>query len=156
MVLEEDWSGGGVFFYLHQNILSTHLTPLLIFTYPISSPPFKSYFYQIENLGDDDDGQIEYSSADIPATSLITFTPRPLRNLSPVDELSSLSPLIEAKLSNLAGEETPQIYSLCGKGARSSFRVLRHGIEVSEVAVSELPGNPSAVWTVKTNVRGEV
>ena len=28
-------------------------------------------------------------------------------------------------------------------------RVLRRGLEVSEMAVSKLPGNPNAVWTVK-------
>jgi len=27
--------------------------------------------------------------------------------------------------------------------------------QVSEMAVSELPGNPNAVWTVKRNVEGE-
>jgi splicing factor 3B subunit 3 len=27
--------------------------------------------------------------------------------------------------------------------------VLRHGLAVSEMAVSELPGNPNAVWAVK-------
>ena len=27
-------------------------------------------------------------------------------------------------------------------------------LQVSEMAVSELPGNPNAVWTVKTNIAG--
>lgn len=43
----------------------------------------------------------------------------------------------------------------CGRGPRSSLRVLRHGLEVSEMAVSELPGNPNAVWTVKKRVDGQ-
>lgn len=42
----------------------------------------------------------------------------------------------------------------CGRGPRSSIRVLRHGLEVSEMAVSELPGNPNAVWTVKRRIDG--
>ncbi|KAH8050148.1 hypothetical protein JL722_11525 [Aureococcus anophagefferens] len=42
-----------------------------------------------------------------------------------------------------------EVYALCGKGHRSSLRVLRHGVAVSEMAVSELPGRPSAVWTVR-------
>jgi len=33
--------------------------------------------------------------------------------------------------------------------------VLRHGLEVSEMAVSELPGNPDAVWTVKKKADGK-
>ena len=44
---------------------------------------------------------------------------------------------------------------LCGRGPRSTLRVLRHGLEVSEMAKSELPGNPSAVWTVKRRADGE-
>ena len=54
----------------------------------------------------------------------------------------------------LANEDTPQLYALCGRSARSSLRVLRHGLEVSEMAVSELPGNPNAVWTVRKRADG--
>lgn len=68
--------------------------------------------------------------------------------------MESLSPLIDSAVLNLTDEDTPQIYALCGKGARSSFRILRHGLEVSEIAATELPGNPSAVWTVRGSVSG--
>lgn len=54
-----------------------------------------------------------------------------------------------------ANEDTPQLYALCGRGPRSSLRVLRHGLEVSEMAVSELPGNPNAVWTVRKRADGK-
>lgn len=57
-------------------------------------------------------------------------------------------------VADLANEDTPQVYLLCGRGPRSSVRVLRHGLEVSEMAVSELPGNPNAVWTVKKRIDG--
>lgn len=111
--------------------------------------------YQIENLGDDEDNQLELSSNDFEQNGILDlskvsaqFSPRVLRNLSPVDEMESFSPLIEAKVLNLTEEETPQIYALCGKGSRSTFRILRHGLEVNEIAVTELPGVPSAVWTI--------
>ena len=55
----------------------------------------------------------------------------------------------------LANEDTPQLYSACGRGPRSTLRVLRHGLEVTEMAVSELPGNPNAVWTVKKRADGK-
>ncbi|KAJ3040626.1 Splicing factor 3B subunit 3 [Rhizophlyctis rosea] len=116
------------------------------------------YLYQIENLGDDEEDQPEFQSAETPEDvddHTAVFVPRPLRNLSPVDELESLSPLIDAKVANPNNEETPQIYALCGRGSRSSFRILRHGLEVSEMAVSELPGNPNAVWTVKSSASDE-
>ena len=44
---------------------------------------------------------------------------------------------------------------MCGRGPRSSLRVLRHGLEVSEMAVSDLPGSPNAVWTVKTSIHDD-
>ena len=64
-------------------------------------------------------------------------------------------PLIDATVANLRpDDDSPQILTLCGRGARSSVRMLRHGLEVVEVAVSELPGNPNAVWTVKLDSKG--
>ena len=53
------------------------------------------------------------------------------------------------------GGSLAQLYAVCGRGPRSSLRVLRHGLEVSEMAVSELPGNPNAVWTVKRRMDDE-
>ena len=118
-------------------------------------------FYQIENLGDDDIEQVEYQSTEFShldpsssTTQLVEFQPRELRNVSLVDEMESLVPLTDFKVLNLTGEDTPQIYTLCGKGPRSSFRILRHGLEVSELAVSELPGSPTAVWTLRASTEG--
>ncbi|KAI8905226.1 CPSF A subunit region-domain-containing protein [Gorgonomyces haynaldii] len=94
--------------------------------------------YQIESLGEDD-----------PEDKI--FVPHALQNVQPVDELDSMSPLTDAIVENLLQEDTPQIYALCGRSNRSTFRIVRHGLQVNEIAVSELPGNPSAVWTCKTN-----
>jgi splicing factor 3B subunit 3 len=57
--------------------------------------------------------------------------------------------LMDCKVANLTEEDAPQIYSICGTGARSTFRTLKHGLDVSEIVESELPGVPSAVWTTK-------
>eukprot|EP00958_Prasinococcus_capsulatus_P017369 scaffold1954_cov364-Prasinococcus_capsulatus_cf.AAC.4 len=81
----------------------------------------------------------------------VFFSPRPLKNLLLIDELDSLSPIVDMKVADLRGEETPQIYTACGRGPRSSLKILRPGLSVAEMAVSPLPGNPSAVWTVKTS-----
>lgn len=83
------------------------------------------------------------------------FRPRTLKNLLLVDDIESLSPVLDAKVLEMAGEETPQIYALCGRGGRSTLRTLRHGLAVSEMAVSELPSNPSAVWTVRADDKAE-
>ena len=46
-------------------------------------------------------------------------------------------------------EEIPQLYVMCGRGARSTLRVLRPGLAATEIAVSPLPGNPTGIWTIK-------
>jgi splicing factor 3B subunit 3 len=83
------------------------------------------------------------------------FRPRPLENLVLQDEISSLDPLLDAKVLNLFNSDTPQIYTLCGRGARSTFRILRHGLEAEETVSSDLPGIPNAVWTTKLKEDGE-
>lgn len=121
-----------------------------------SASEFGNHFlYQISHLGDDDD-EPEFSSAmPLEEGDTFFFQPRPLKNLVMVDEMECLSPILHCQIADLANEDTPQLYSLCGRGPRSSLRVLRHGLEVSEMAVSELPGNPNAVWTVKRNITDE-
>ncbi|CAM9850089.1 unnamed protein product, partial [Phaeothamnion confervicola] len=80
------------------------------------------------------------------------FDTRPLRNLAFSDELESLAPVTSMLLTVRAaggGEGAQQVYALCGRGPGSTLRVLRHGLAVTEMARSELPGNPSAVWAVR-------
>lgn len=111
-------------------------------------------FYQFEKLGDDDD-ETEFSSEDYPSDPLepyspAYFHPRPLLNLALVQSIESMNPLMESKVTNLLDEDgAPQIYTICGAGARSSFKTLRHGLSVSELVESELPDKPQAVWTTK-------
>ncbi|KAK4147046.1 CPSF A subunit region-domain-containing protein [Dichotomopilus funicola] len=111
------------------------------------------HFYQFEKLGDDDE-ELEFSSDDFPtdprvAYNPVYFHPRPLENLVLVESLDSMNPLIDCKIANLTEDDAPQIYSVCGNRARSTFRMLKYGLEVSEIVASELPGTPSAVWTTK-------
>lgn len=110
-------------------------------------------FYQFEKLGDDDE-ETEFSSDDYPADPIETYTPayfhpRPLVNLALVQSIDSANPLTDAKVANLLDEDAPQIYSVCGTGARSSFKTLKHGLSISEIVESELPDRPEAVWTTK-------
>jgi len=111
------------------------------------------HFYQFEKLGDDDE-ELEFSSDDFPTDphasfSPVYFYPRPAENLSLVESVSSMNPLIDTKVANLTEDDAPQIFSICGNGARSTFKTLKHGLEVNEIVASELPGIPSAVWTTK-------
>jgi len=113
--------------------------------------------YQFKGVGDDDD--VVASSANLMETEEgfqpVFFRPRRLKNLVRIDPVESLMPIMDMKVSNLFEEETPQIFTLCGRGPRSSLRIVRIGLAVSEMVVSKLPGIPSAVWTVKKNVMDE-
>lgn len=113
------------------------------------------FLYQIAHLGDDDD-EPEFSSAlQLDEGETFYYEARALKNLVLIDEMDSLSPIINSQIADLTNEDTPQLYVACGRSARSTMRVLRHGLEVSEMAVSELPGNPNAVWTVKKRAMDE-
>ena len=72
-----------------------------------------------------------------------------LQNLLLTDDIVSLAPVTDMIVDDIDGGESKQIYTLCGRGHRSSLRVLKHGVSISEMAVSELPGRPTGVWTVK-------
>jgi splicing factor 3B subunit 3 len=85
------------------------------------------------------------------------FNQRGLENLTLVDEMISLDPILDSKVMNLLpNSDSPQIFTACGRGARSTFRMLRHGLEVEEVVSSDLPGIPNAVWTTKLKEDGEL
>jgi splicing factor 3B subunit 3 len=125
----------------------------------VSSQFGNYHFYQFEKLGDDDE-ELEFTSDAFPtdptaAYDPVYFHPRPLENLALVESIDSMNPLLDCKVANLTGEDAPQIYTACGNGARSTFRTLKHGLEVNEIVASELPGIPSAVWTLKLHKGAE-
>ncbi len=111
------------------------------------------HFYQFEKLGDDDEEEEVTSdnfSADPKDTYVpVYFHPRPAQNVNLVEIINSMNPILDCKVANLTEDDAPQIYTICGAGARSTFRTIKHGLEVSEIVESELPGVPSAVWTTK-------
>jgi splicing factor 3B subunit 3 len=83
-----------------------------------------------------------------------TFTPHDLTNLALVDQLENYSEITDGRVLNL-GEEIPQIYASRGRAQNSSFEIMRPGVHVTEVAASELPDEPTGVWTLK-NALGDV
>ena len=88
-------------------------------------------------------------------TDIVTFNPRKLKNLFLIEEIPSLSSINDMIVEDLVNEGAPQIYMTCGRGSRSSLRVLRHGLQVNEMASSPLPGKPIAIWTLKGSMTDE-
>lgn len=110
-------------------------------------------FYQFEKLGDDDN-ETEFDSESFPTDAKepyepIYFQPRAAENVNLVDSIDSMNPILDCKVANLTDEDAPQIYTVSGTGARSTFRTLRHGLEVNDIVDSDLPSVPAAVWTTK-------
>ncbi|MCJ1394468.1 pre-mRNA-splicing factor rse1 [Xylographa bjoerkii] len=119
----------------------------------VASETGDHHFYQFEKLGDDDN-ETEFDSESFPVDPTETYTPvffhpRAAENVNLVDSMPSMNPIMDCKVANLTEEDAPQIYSICGSGARSTFRTLKHGLEVNDIVDSELPSIPSAVWTTK-------
>ena len=78
-----------------------------------------------------------------------------LQNLLLVDDSPSIAPVTDMLVENVTATnelDSTQIYTLCGSGIRSSLRLLRHGLPVTEMATSELPGRPTGVWMVRERV----
>eukprot|EP01134_Creolimax_fragrantissima_P001492 CFRG1492T1 len=123
----------------------------------MSSGEFGNHIlFQIAQLGDENENEPTFDQntpydAETESSQWPTFQPRELTCLVPVDEIESLSPVMDCQIAQLQGSDTSKFFTACGRGPRSTFRTLRHGLEVTEMAVSELPGNPNAVWTVKRN-----
>ncbi|CAM9666346.1 unnamed protein product [Ascophyllum nodosum] len=89
-------------------------------------------------------------SSEAAASVALSFTPSAkLNNLIGTDEVESLAPLTDMLVGDLAREDTPQMYTLCGRGNQSTLRILRHGLAVTELAENDLPGVPSAVFAFK-------
>ena len=82
--------------------------------------------------------------------SIPTFLPRPLKNLDLCDDsVSSLAPIMGLEIGDFQDSRGNQMYTLCGRGARSTMRVLVPGLSAVELAGSILPGNPLSVWTLR-------
>ena len=81
------------------------------------------------------------------------FRPRSLENLVLLDELESLDPILTGRVQTLP--DASLFYAACGRGPKSTFRTLKHGLEVEENGNSDLPSIPNAVWTLKLTENGE-
>ncbi|EGG17647.1 CPSF domain-containing protein [Cavenderia fasciculata] len=82
-------------------------------------------------------------------TEMVFFEPvfEP-RNLVLTATISSLSPIVDFKVADLAQEGTPQMYALSGVSERANLRVLRHGLPITQMVDSQLPGTPAGIWTI--------
>ena len=101
------------------------------------------HLYRFQTTGDARDSLTS-------ATEELSFAPRSsLKNLKVTEKVSNAAPVVQSKLIDLFGEDCPQVYSLCGKSANSTLRVLRHGLAVTEIATSDLPASARRVWCLK-------
>lgn len=115
--------------------------------------------YELESLGDETDDP-QYESSQFPADPTESydppfFKPRALTNLTPVETISSMNPIMDMEVANLTEEDAPQIYTVSGTGARSTFRTTKNALEVLDLIESPLPQQATGVWTTKLTVEDE-
>ncbi|KAL6706046.1 pre-mRNA-splicing factor rse1 [Coniothyrium glycines] len=115
--------------------------------------------YELESLGDETDDPL-FESSQFPVDPEATFAPpyfrpRALANLTAVETIPSLNPIMGMEVANPALEDAPQIYTINGTGGRSSFRTTRNALEVLDLIESPLPQNASDVWTTKLTSEDE-
>lgn len=81
----------------------------------------------------------------------LSFTPSSkLKNLSGADEVESLAPLTDMLVGDLAREDTPQMYTLCGRGNQST---LRYGLLEYIAAALIGPGRKTfSLWCLKNEM----
>jgi splicing factor 3B subunit 3 len=114
----------------------------------ISTFVLSSSYWKVVSLGEKEENPKICSSTD-PESTNVVFFPKPVENLKLVEEWSNLSVISDMLIEDLIGEGNPQIYTLCAAGHRSSLRVLKHGLDVTEVAKPDLPRKALSVWTLK-------
>jgi len=113
--------------------------------------------YLFKSTGDDEENPTVCISQQTPdfekdASLVPQFNPREPINLELRDELQNLAPINDMKVEDLTGEGMAQIYLACGRGAQGTIKALRHGLSVVEMAVSQMPGRPVSVRTLKGNL----
>lgn len=115
--------------------------------------------YELESLGEETEDPV-FESTQFPVDPLAEyappfFTPRALTNLTPVETIPSMNPIMDMEVANPALEDAPQVYTVNGASGRSSFRTTRNALEVLDLIESPLPQNASSVWTTKLTVEDE-
>ena len=127
-----------------------HSISLLINGYLFSASETSNHFlYSILSLKDNNQQPTSHSGD---SSNYSLFNPTELTHLHIIDEIKSLSCITDMLVEDLTGEGEPQIYTICGKGSRSSLRILKPGLTVNNIVSSALPGEPIAIWTVKEKV----
>jgi splicing factor 3B subunit 3 len=79
----------------------------------------------------------------------IMFNPREMKNLLQCDEILSLGCVTDFIVNDLSNEGIIKIYALCGNSSRSSLKVIKQGLSITDIANTTLPGKPTGIWTIK-------
>ncbi|GJQ10955.1 hypothetical protein GpartN1_g2746.t1 [Galdieria partita] len=108
-------------------------------------------FYQFRSLGREQD----FSCVGIQESNNHSYHPvyfsihENLENLLLIEEMESLAPLTCWQIGDFYREGSPQIIVGSGRRHRGCWKTLRLGYRWTEMAVSELPGYPIGVFTIR-------
>ena len=140
--------------------VATNLLVLKSGTLFVASECGEHRLYRFLNLGDDYPGfdSTQYTTEDSvpPPYEPEYFHAQEMdESLELLTTMNTTNPTLSSSMANVTEDDAPQIFSVCGTGARSSFKMMQHGLEVSELAESGLPAAPNAIWTTKLSHQDE-
>lgn len=105
--------------------------------------------YQITGLGDDEPGQPEFISGATNNEELIILKHEELVNLVECDNIPHFGSITGGNISNLGGEESPQIYLSHKESNGASVSITRWGTALQELLALEFPEteNITGAWS---------
>ena len=108
-----------------------------------------SSVYQFVSLGKDESYKFKASTPD----TLVPFRPRALTNLTVRHDMPSGYPMLDLFVRRgLLGDSgflRRGIIAACGQSTRSTVKSISFAAVFNELALTELPGKPSGIWTLK-------
>nr|POE86616.1 pre-mrna-splicing factor rse1 [Quercus suber] len=121
-----------------------------------------SQLYHVDSLGDEEGYESENTFVEDMEGALDTdrvqFKVRhELSYTRKVDSVPALHPLIKTRVDNLTGEDAPQIYAIQGIDEQSSFKAIRHGLEINPIVNNPIGPKPfDGLWSLKAHVSDTV
>ena len=128
--------------------LSTSISILSGFLFSASESG-NHYLYNIEEKEKEKNKKIKQIS------NIPIFEPKPLNNLTQIQEFISYSCITDIQIGDFIEEGMNQIYSVNGRNNNSSLKVLHCGLNLNEVGGSPLAGEPINVWALKEKIEDD-
>lgn len=110
----------------------------------------------VEDLGGDTDAsQAGFDPETQRPPDPMYFHPHELEHFSLKQTMPNLAGMVDAKVTDLSGDDSHEICAVTGAGGNSAFRVMRNAHPVVQMEDMDLPISPQTLFTLKIDPAGE-